>query len=297
MTLSLLLLLGVIVVGLAACSPADAAYEEEIEAYRRQRIEGLRRPDGWLALVGLYWLDEGEHSFGADFSNAVVFPPNAPPRIGTFVVEDSTVTMRVEPGVPITHDGQPVTELVMADDHDGEPTVVHLASLSWHVIERSGRLGVRLRDSESPVRTGFDGIETFPTDPRWRIEGRFERYDPPRTARLPTIIAGMDEESTVPGAVVFEVDGEEYRLDVTGAPDATQFFVVFGDATSGHETYGGGRFLYVDAPDDNGRVVIDFNKAYNPPCVFTPYATCPIPTRENRLPVRIPAGEKTWGDH
>lgn len=280
---------------LTGCSVNDTDPRADWEAWRQRRLDGLRQPDGWLALAGLYWLDEGTHPFGSDSSNAVVFPPPAPARIGTFTVADSTVTMRVESGAGVTHEGQPVTELAMADDLEGEPTIVSLGSLSWHAIRRSRGLGIRLRDAESPVLKGFDGIETYDFDPAWLVEARLEPYDPPRTLPIPSI-TGVPEEEPSPGALVFTHDGAEYRLDVTGQPGDERYFVVFGDATNGHETYGGGRFVYVDAPGPDGRTVIDFNRSYNPPCVFTPYATCPLPPPQNRLPFRVEAGEKTWGE-
>lgn len=282
---------------LTGCAVNDTPdHRADWEAWRQDRLDGLRQPDGWLALTGLYWLEPGTHAFGADSSNAVVFPPEAPGRIGEFVVEDSTVTMRVAPGVPVTHDGASVEEVALVDDTAGEPTVVSLGSMSWHAIRRSRGLGIRLRDAESPVLARFDGIETYDYDPAWRIEARLEPYEPPRTLPIPSI-TGVPEEEVSPGALVFRHDGAEHRLDVTGQPGAEQYFVVFSDATSGQETYGGGRFVYVDAPGEDGRTVIDFNRAYNPPCVFTPYATCPLPPSQNRLPFRVEAGEKTFGSH
>jgi uncharacterized protein (DUF1684 family) len=272
----------------------DAEPRAEWEAWRQRRLDGLQQPDGWLALAGLYWLDEGTHPFGSDSSNAVVFPPQAPARIGTFEVADSTVTMRVAPGVEVVHDSTTVSEIVLTDDLEGEPTLASLGPLSWHAIRRSRGIGIRLRDAESPVLAGFDGIETYDFDPRWRVEARFEPYDPPRTLPIPSI-TGVPEDEPSPGAVVFAHDGAEHRLDVTGRPGDAQYFLVFGDATNGPDTYGGGRFLYLDAPGADGRTVLDFNRAYNPPCVFTPYATCPLPPPQNRLPFRVEAGEKTWG--
>ena len=275
-----------------AAGASDDEFRADWTVWQQTRYADLQAPEGYLSLAGLYWLEEGEHPFGSDSANALVFPKKAPARIGTFVVADSTVTMHIEAG-DVTHEGAPVTELVMQDDHDGEPTVVHLDSLNWYVIRRSRGLAIRLLDTESPVRTRFDGIETFPLGPAWRVEARFEPYDPPREISMPSI-TGVDEPDTVPGAVVFDLNGETYRLDVTGKPGDDRYFVVFGDATSGTQTYGGGRFVWIDAEDDEGNLVIDFNRAYNPPCVFSPYATCPLPPPQNRLPIRIDAGERNW---
>jgi uncharacterized protein (DUF1684 family) len=165
--------------------------------------------------------------------------------------------------------------------------------LSWFVIERFGQYGVRLRDSAAPAFREFDGIDRYPTDAGWRILGRFEPYDPPKEIPAPNVL-DVPSTSNSPGAVVFEVDGEEYRLDVTGDPASRRFSVVFGDETNGGETYGGGRFLSVDAPSEGDWIVIDFNRAYNPPCVFTAFATCPLPPPQNKLALRVEAGEKMY---
>lgn len=270
-----------------------AALEEEVRTWRQEREARLRQDDGWLTLAGLYWLEEGESSFGSSPDNDLVFPAKAPERIGTFRLENGRVSVAVEPGVPVTHDGAPVTEMALAAETDGgaEPDVLTLGSFTFFVIERAGRMGVRLKDREHPALARFTGLDYFPIGPEWRLTARFEPYDPPKTIRVPNII-GSEFEETSPGAVVFEIDGEEFRLEPTGEPGG-ELFLVFGDASNGSETYNGGRFLVADAPDD-GRVVLDFNKAYNPPCVFSPYATCPLPPRQNRLPVSIRAGEKMY---
>ncbi len=293
-----LVVLPVLLVGCAADAPApappDPDFRAEWDAWHDGRIDRLRNPDGWLSLAGLYWLDEGEHTVGSDSSSDIVFPPAAPGRIGTFTVEDSVVTLRVADGVEVLHDSTAVEEIVLAEDQTGDPTILELDALSWYVIRRARGLGIRLRDTESAVLRDFEGIETYAPDPAWQIEARLDPYDPPRTLMIPSI-TGVPEASSSPGALVFTHDGTEHRLDVTGDPGDEQYFLVFGDATNGHDTYGGGRFLVVDAPDVEGRTVIDFNRAYNPPCIFTPYATCPLPPPQNRLSFRVEAGEKTWG--
>ncbi len=275
---------------------AEAAYRAEIEAWRAERDEGLRAEDGWLTLAGLFWLEEGAGTFGSAPDNAVVFPAGkAPAKLGTFHREGEKVTLEVTPGLGLEADGQEVTapRLELASDAGGKPTLLSIGSLTFHVIQRPGKVGIRLKDKESPVLRGFTGIESFAIDPAWRIEARFEPYDPPKTIKVPNIIGGSFDE-TSPGALVFERDGASYRLEPTGEADE-EMFLVFGDATNGHETYGGGRFLYVPPPKD-GKAIVDFNKAYNPPCVFTPYATCPLPPRQNKLELRITAGEKMWGE-
>ena len=283
---------------LSSCSmdTPTTTFTSDLEDWRAQRYADLKAPDGYLALAGLFWLEDGDHTFGSDSSNDLVFPPHTPSRIGSFVVQDSTVTMRVENGASVLVEGQIVSEFEMIDDEEGAPTFAHLDSLNWHVINRSKGIAVRLLDIESEARRSFDGIDFFEPDPSWSIQARFEPYDPPLVIDMPSI-TGVDEKATVPGMIAFNVGDEEFRLEVTGKPGDERYFVVFGDATSGQETYGGGRFVWIDVEDEEGNITVDFNRAYNPPCVFSPYATCPLPTPSNRLPLRIEAGELNYGGH
>jgi len=268
-------------------------HRSEIEAWQVRRVEGLRAPNGWLSVIGLDWLEPGENTFGSDSSNAVVFPtiPGVPGRAGSFFLEGGAVRMEVRPGVPVTSEGEPVTSLVLYSQETRRPPTARLASLRWQVIQRQDLIGIRLRDTADAAIEAFEGIESFPLSLDWRIPARFDRYDPPRPIEVPNVLGQISEQFS-PGAVVFEVGGERLRLDVTGNLEGRSLSAVFGDETNGLETYGGGRFLSVDTPDENGRMFIDFNRAYNPPCVFTAFATCPLPSRQNRLPVRIEAGEK-----
>lgn len=282
---------------LAACQPDlpqmdPEIHRAEIQAWHTRRMAELRQPDGWLSVVGLYWLDPGENTFGADSTNAVVFPslPGVPGHVGSFFLEGDGVRMEVDPGVEVTNEGQPVWSLVLFPTEGRRPVSPHLASLRWQVIQRQDLVGVRLRDTANAAIQGLEEIPMFPVSLAWRIPARFEPYDPPRMLKVPNVLGQISEQPS-PGAVVFRVGGERLRLDVTGDPEGDSFSIVFGDLTNGIETYGGGRFLEVDAPDENGWTFIDFNKAYNPPCVFTDFATCPLPTPENQLPVRIEAGE------
>jgi uncharacterized protein (DUF1684 family) len=190
------------------------------------------------------------------------------------------------------HEGAPVGELDLATDAAGDPTLLELGPLLFHAIDRGGRIGIRLKDRESPLIAEFTGIERFAPDESWRVVARFERYDPPRTIQVPNII-GPDLPETCPGRLLFEHGGESYTLEPTGEP-GDDLFVVFGDATNGKTTYGGGRFLYAEWPGGDGTTVLDFNRAYNPPCVFTPWATCPLPTKDNKLEIAIEAGEKSY---
>jgi uncharacterized protein (DUF1684 family) len=201
--------------------------------------------------------------------------------------------MDVDPGMAVTVGAEQVTSSILYSDAYEETTRARMGSLVWHVIERQDQLGIRLRDTANSAISEFNGIETFPINLDWIVAARFDRFDPPRIIEVPNVLGTVTEQPS-PGAVVFRVNGKKYRLDVTGNPNAERFSVIFGDRTNGAETYNGGRFLMVEAPDEHGRTYVDFNKAYNPPCVFTAFATCPLPPRQNRLPVRIEAGEKMY---
>jgi uncharacterized protein (DUF1684 family) len=276
----------------------ETAWRAEVDAWFAERFTKLRQPDGWLSLVGLYFLEEGESSFGSDAANTVVFPGNAPPRLGVFEVGEATgseapaVRVRAEPGAGLTHDGAAVSEMELATDLDGDPTLLEVGPLLFHAIDRDGRIGIRLKDRSSPLMAAFDGIDRFPLDPAFRVEARFEPYDPPKEVMVPNII-GPPLPDIVPGRLVFELAGETRSVEPTMTSDG-RYFIVFGDATNGKQTYGGGRFVYADGANEAGTTVVDFNLAYNPPCVFTPFATCPLPTAENKLTMPIPAGEMAY---
>jgi hypothetical protein len=188
--------------------------------------------------------------------------------------------------------GRPVTTMTLRSDAEGEPTVVKHGSVSFYLIKRGERLGVRIKDSRNPALLAFHGIDSYPIDLKWRFDARFDASPAGKTISVPNILGSVEQEKS-PGAVVFELEGKELRIGAVTESGTEDLFLIFGDQTNGVETYGGGRFLYAAPPDKNGRVVLDFNKAYNPPCVFTPYATCPLPPTQNRLPIRIEAGEKT----
>ena len=264
-------------------------YLSEISDWHNKKIENLKGPDGWLNLAGLFWLEEDNNRFGSDSANDIIFPEQASPEIGSFFLEDGKVNIFIQEGMNVFHNDTLVTKMVLKDDHSGKPTLLKMDSLAWFVIKRGDKYGVRLRDYASPRIHELKNIPSFPMDLNWKIEASFEPFSDKRTIKVPNVL-GSIEESPVPGKLRFIYNGESYSLFPMGTPD--KLFLVFGDETSGFETYGGGRFLYLDPPDDNGRYYIDFNKAYNPPCAFTPYATCPLPPKENILPIRITAREK-----
>jgi hypothetical protein len=252
-------------------------YAAEIAAWRARRVARLTSETGWLSLADLVWLEEGGNATAA----------------GIFDVRGRSATFSPGPGLAVTLDGRPVTEpITVASDAVPEPTRLDLGTRQFELLERGGRLAVRVRDSQSAARQRFRGVEAFPVDPAWRLEARFEPYDPPKRIPMPSVVNTVEQEIS-PGAVVFEIAGVTHRLDPILERGETDYWVVFGDRTNGVETYGAGRFVYVPPPV-TGRTVLDFNKAYNPPCAFTPYSTCPLPPPQNRLPIRVEAGEKVY---
>lgn len=270
-----------------------AAYETEIREWQAGRAKGLLRETGWLTLTGLFWLDEGESGVGAAAGNKVRLPEKAPESVGTLARRGTSVTLTTGPGAMVTVGGNPVGSIEMKADTTGEPTIAEVGPVQFFVIQRGDRVGVRVRDRENPALQSFRGLEYFPTDPKWRVEARLEKYDPPKQIPILNIV-GIVEPLPSPGALVFEIDGKEYRLDPILEEGSDELFVIFADATSGGATYGAGRYLYAKPAGPDGTTILDFNKSYNPPCAFTEFATCPLPPRQNRLPIRIEAGEKAY---
>lgn len=291
-------LLALIFILASGAAPAPEPHRAEIETWRAKRIASLKREDGWLTLVGLFWLQEGENRLGSDSaSNRIVFPKDTTPKtMGSLDVSKGVVTLRAAPDSGLTSDGRPVTTLTLRSDAEGSPTVVKHGRISLFLIKRGERLGVRVKDSANPTLLSFHGLDNYPIDRQWRFDARFDAYTPSKTIAVPNILGNVDYEKS-PGAAVFEVAGRSYRIDAIQESGSEELFLIFGDQTNGVETYGGGRFLYAAPPDKDDRVVLDFNKAYNPPCVFTPYATCPLPPAQNRLALRVEAGEKRYGSH
>jgi uncharacterized protein (DUF1684 family) len=270
---------------------ADPEYIKEIEDWDKRRVERLREENGWLNLAGLFWLKEGENKFGSAKDNDIIFP-SGPDNIGILILKDSAVTVKINQGINVINNGNAVTEMILLDDLSGNPVILQTGSLRWNVIKRTKGIGIRLRDLNAELVKNFSGIERFPVNEEWKIEASFDVYDPPKKILIPDIVGTVDEE-LCPGAVVFVKNGKEYRIDAIDS--GQRLFLIFADETSGVETYGAGRFMYVDKPDSAGKIILDFNKAYNPPCVFTKFATCPLPPKENYLKLRIEAGEKVWG--
>lgn len=275
-------------------SVQNDAYRRSIQDWQKERIKRLTQEDGWLSLSGLFWLNEGVHSFGSSQENDIVFPAeDLPSKMGYFILKDKTVKIKINAGVAVYHQGQLVEELTLQSDKEGNPTILTSRTYSWYIIERGQQVGIRLKDSANSRLKNFKGIETYPIDPEWCLKASLKPYDPPKRIQVPNVTGTVNEEEC-PAALQFAVHGQTFQLDPIVEKDSKKYFIIFADETNAEETYGAGRFLYVDMPDTNTNMYIDFNKAYNPPCAFSDFATCPLPPRQNRLPIKISAGEKKY---
>jgi len=281
--LAIMLLLG----GLA---PDNAAYRQSVEQWRQSYEAKLTGDDGWLTVSGLFWLHEGENTFGSASGNDVVLPAPVPAQAGHFDLQGGKVVVHVNPGVPIAMAGKSVETAELRPDSKTDR--LKIAGLTFFVHENAGRYGIRLKDKNSGLRKQFTGLHWFPVDESYRVTARFVPYSSPRKTRI-EIIDGNQDTTMITGYLEFQLAGKPYRLEAEHDDDTNGLFVVFRDLTSRKETYPAARFLDLDPPKD-GAVELDFNKAYNPPCAYNPYATCPLPTPGNRLPIAVPAGEKSY---
>lgn len=286
------------ILGVATVQAADIdSYKHSIEQWQAGRVERLTAPDGWLSLIGLEWLKDGTNRVGSAADNDIVLSAG-PAHLGVVTLaRDGGMRIVLDKDSGATIDGKAVTEAALVDDlhagADAAPTKVAFGSASFYVIDRDGRKGLRVKDTQAPTRQHFLGIDAFPIDPSWRIEATWVPAQPGETLEMGSVIGTIDKYP-VPGKLEFTRDGKHFEiLPVIEVPGDAQYFIVFADRTSGKETYGAARFLYIDPPKD-GKVVLDFNKAYNPPCAFTPFATCPLAPPENRLDLRVTAGEKNY---
>lgn len=285
----------ILLIGCTQKPNANPDYVNQIKAWDQKRIERLKDDDGWLNLVGRFWLKKGESTFGSAKDNDIVIESNKlPEHIGKFVFKDTVVIFIANDGVSVLLNGNPIKNIVMIDDQKKNMTVLQIGSIKFNLIVRDTLYGIRFRDINSDLVKNFKGIERFPIDESWNIKAKFEPYAPPKEISVPNVLGQISKEKS-PGAVVFTRDGKTYKIDAVDE-GGNKLFLIIADETSGEETYGGGRFMYVNKPDSTGNIELDFNKAFNPPCVFTKYATCPLPPEQNYLKLKIEAGEKMYGE-
>ncbi len=271
------------------------AYTQEIQAWQAQRLQTLTKPDGWLTLIGLHFLKPGENTVGAASDNAVVLA-KGPAHLGAFTLEQNgMVRAAFNTGIEARVEGQLRLAANLRDDTHGKPTMVTVGTVSMYVIDRDGKKALRVKDSEAESRKHFLGLDYFPIDPSWRIEAEWVPFEKPKEIPIRNILGNVSP-AMILGKAVFTRDGHTYELlPIQEDPDAPLFFII-SDQTSGDQTYAAARFLYADHPGE-GKVILDFNKAQNPPCAFTPFATCPLPPKENQLPFAVTAGEKNYRGH
>jgi uncharacterized protein (DUF1684 family) len=275
-------------------------YLAEVEAWNSARIDALKQPDGWLNLEGLFWLKKGVNHFGAASQNDLVYDNASFPKyLGDFIYEDGNVFWKDAHKEKITikdKTGQAVTDskaINLLTTPEGVYTS-HWKDFIWVVIQREDKVGVRFRNLKAKTLLEFQGIERFPVDAKWRIKAKVIPQN--QNPLMIMNVLGQNTAQKHGGQLVFEMEGKTYRLDAIDE-GGIRLFVAFADATSGKTTYGSGRFIELEKPDADGFTYIDFNKAYNPPCAFTEFATCPLPPPQNRMNIAIPAGEKKYGHH
>lgn len=275
----------------APVTPAvtDTAWRADDEQYRRDLETKLTSDTGWLTIAGLAFLTKAETTVGSERSNDVVLPGKTPPRLGTFVLSGGHVSVRLQPGVTATLlDGRPFTGGTLKSDGEGPPDRLVFGDVQVWVHESGDRRALRIRDRNSVLRSTFMGMKWYPLNDAYRVEATFVPYAKPKTFEVPNLLGDIDR-MTAPGQVTFALNGKEHRMTPYNDDDGLMF--VFRDTTAGETTYPAARFLYTPVPKD-GKLVLDFNRAENPPCAFNPYATCPLPPKENQLAVRVEAGEQ-----
>lgn len=275
---------------LSAVLSPGSDYVQELTKWRADREAELKADTGWLTVAGLFFLNEGKNTFGSDPLNDIVLPAGAPSQAGAFELAGRTVTLRAN--APLTVNGKEVAVAELRPSGDGRPAdQLTIGALTLFVHLSGDRLAIRMRDKNSEIRRNFTGLKWFPPNEAYRVTGRFEPYATAKTRKVPNIL-GDFETYEAPGLVAFTLNGQEHKLEAFEVTSSgrKRFFFVFRDLTSGKETYPSARFLYAELPVD-GQTTLDFNRAYNPPCAFNPYTTCPLPTEQNRLRVRIEAGE------
>lgn len=285
-----------ILLTVAVCSHAQmpVSYRQEMDNWCRQRVTQLKAENGWLNLAGLFWLENGKNSFGSATYNQIVFPKGSiPKKAGFFYRSGDTVSISAHKNVWFSINGKPVQQAILFQYDTATPVVTAYQNLRWTIIKRGNRLGIRLRNLNHPQLKKFKGINSFPLDTLWKTTATVQTENLAGTIPI-TNVLGQTTNLKLAGRLHFILNNQTYTLDAL--EEGNELFIIFADATNKQNTYPSGRFLYVPKPGANGQTVIDFNKAINPPCAFTPYATCPLPPQQNRLPVAITAGEQRYGN-
>lgn len=278
----------------------QAAWRQEVDAWRTQREREVAAPDGWLTLVGLEWLKAGVNSFGSDTENTIKIRANAPPHFGMLTVSGATVQLLSPSGgfpADLQLDGKPAREGPLSAD-DARPSTMTWHGLTMVVLPRGGRFALRIKDADASTRKEFKGLHWYAPDARFRVTAKWLPYNPPHVEKIPTVI-GTSLNMVAPGMAEFTFDGKTLHLEpVFEGGERDKLFFILRDATSQTTTYQAARFLYAGLPShgvgEPGELTLDFNELYNPPCAYTPYATCPLPPEQNRLPVAIEAGEERY---
>ena len=271
----------------------DTFIQKELK-WREKRDEEMKAPTSWLNIAGLFWLKEGENRFGTSGENPIKLPKgSAPPFAGTFFLDNGTVTVTAEQGTELTIDGNSIYKSQLKGDDRGKPDVVVLNNLRMWVIKRFDQYAIRLRDLDHAPYKKYKGLDYFSPSEKYKIQAEFHAFPEPKILEVGTAVGKNTEMNSV-GYVTFKIDGQTRRLEAfSGGPNA--LFFIFGDATNGKETYEASRFMTAQILE-NGKVDLNFNRAVNPPCAYTPFATCPLPPPQNQLKIRIPAGEKKYPD-
>lgn len=275
--------------GEALVAPAD--HTDMMREWRQRRHERLSSEDGWLTLVGLDWLKDGDNRLGSGADSDIRLP-GGPAHWGTITVDGDEISFAPAVGESITVDGAPASPARLVADNQGQPTVVRSGTLSFHVIYR-GSYALRVKDTQAPTLLAFTGVDNYPIDASWRFDARFIPAEPGQTIEIGDVL-GQVNPMPVLGTIEFQRDGQSYSLLGLSEEGSDSIWFLFADRTTGRETYGAGRFLYSDGMPENGRVVVDFNKAYNPPCAFSEFSTCPLPPQQNRLDLAVTAGERDY---
>ena len=277
-----------------------SSWKKDLLAWRAEHVADLQKPDGWLALAGLVWLEPGDNSIGSASDNKVKLPASGPAHVGVLHLEGTTVSLRPPAGgfpEGLLVDGKPAQAQDLhtsSANHKRNPRMT-VGTLNFYVVRRGDRFAVRIKDANAPTRVGFHGLNWYPPNEHYRVTAKWIPYDPPTTIKLVTMI-GTAYDAPVPGGAEFQLDGKTYRLEpVTEEKPPVKLFFILKDTTSATRTYGACRFLYTPLPpngiDKAGEIVLDFNHLENPPCAYTPFATCPLPPAGNRLKIALPVGE------